>query len=1106
MKNIFSPAHCRFVILMLACSIFSGTVFAKKIYPSKGGDNSIYINGPYYNYAPGDTFVLRASGGPYNIVEFYNVYGTSAAPVVLINEGGQVNVSHIRLKNSRYMKVRGVGSASHNYGFYMTSPNYYQPAVDINGRSSNIEVSNIDINIMGYGFFIKQEAACEDSLQAPNWVMDNISVHDTRMTNLNQEGFYIGSTAPNAERSIVCNGVTKYPLTPRLGNIRIYNNIIDRTGRGGIQLSSAPFGNNEVYNNTISNCGLELNEWQGNGIVLGAYTAAYVHDNNINNTLTSGIFSLGAGLVRIENNTINNSGSLSGKTVNYSSSIYIDTRKTDPAIPLQFIIKNNNLGTCTGGYHVRAYKGLYPVSSNNIVCNNSTPTGGQAVIYVEPGLAYAGCSANQLPVVNAGPAQTISLPVASVNLNGSATDADGTIASYQWSQVSGPAPAIIASVSSAATVVSALVAGTYTFKLTATDNSGAAGSSTVTITVNATAAPPAGSSIKIEAESFTAMNGIQTEAVHDLGGGMNVGWQDNNDWMDYSVNIATAGTYTVNFRVASFFTGAQFQVRKADGTILQTVTVPNTGSFQTWQTINSTITLPAGQQTLRLFTNAANGGWNINWWEIMTTASTTTPGTNQAPVANAGADQTITLPASSASLAGNGTDADGSISTYTWTMVSGPAAVSFSNAASANTTVSGLVQGSYTLKLTVKDNAGATASDEIVLTVSAATTTTPTNTSIKIEAESFASMSGIQTEATQDAGGGLNIGWQDNNDWMDYSVNMAAAGTYTVNFRVASYFTGAQFQVKLGDGTILGTVTVPNTGSFQTWQTVPATITLPAGQQTLRLFTNAANGGWNINWWEITGAASTTADPTPPPPPPPAPTPSTQTSSIKIEAEAFTSMNGIQTEATQDAGGGLNVGWQDNNDWMDYSVNMAAAGTYTVKFRVASYFTGAQFQLRNSTGAILSTLTVPNTGSFQSWVTISASVTLPVGQQTLRLFTKAANGGWNINWWEIGTGSSGSSAATTGDAEEVQASTGSLSIFPNSVKDRFMIRMNNALTGSLKVEIRDTNGEVVKIFNLVKQNKGSLQSYLSIGDLKPGQYSLTLKMKEYTETKALTKE
>ncbi|MBN1410059.1 MAG: carbohydrate-binding protein, partial [Spirochaetales bacterium] len=55
---------------------------------------------------------------------------------------------------------------------------------------------------------------------------------------------------------------------------------------------------------------------------------------------------------------------------------------------------------------------------------------------------------------------------------------------------------------------------------------------------------------KIEAESYSAMSGIQTENTTDSGGGLNVGWIDAGDWMEYNVTV-TAGTYYVQYRVAA---------------------------------------------------------------------------------------------------------------------------------------------------------------------------------------------------------------------------------------------------------------------------------------------------------------------------------------------------------------------------------------------------------------------------------------------------------------------------------------------------------------------------------------------------------------------------
>jgi endoglucanase len=413
--------------------------------------------------------------------------------------------------------------------------------------------------------------------------------------------------------------------------------------------------------------------------------------------------------------------------------------------------------------------------------------------------------------------------------------------------------------------------------------------------------------------------------------------------------------------------------------------------------------------------------------------------------------------------------------------VSGPSTAIFNSAGSASTGVTGLVLGTYVFRLKATDNSGGSSTSDVTVNVNASSGTT---TRVRIQAEAYSSMYGIQLENTSDAGGGQNVAWQDNNDWMDYSVNVASAGSYTVNFRVASMFTGAQFQLRNSSGSVLATVTVPNTGNFQSWQTVSATVSLPAGTQTLRIITTQANGGWNINWFEIVGAASTPA---------PSPTPT----NIKIQAEAYSAMSGIQTENTSDAGGGQNVGWQDNNDWMDYSVNVIAAGTYAVNFRVASMFTGAQFQLRNASGSVLATVTVPNTGSFQSWQTVSASVTLPAGQQTLRIITTNANGGWNINWFEIvGAGpstSAGIATAAAGKAEDITSSTStSLDIYPNPVQDRFLLQVNSEYTGALKVQVVNMAGAVQKRFTITKNNKGVLQTYLSASNLPAGEYILSV--------------
>ena len=92
--------------------------------------------------------------------------------------------------------------------------------------------------------------------------------------------------------------------------------------------------------------------------------------------------------------------------------------------------------------------------------------------------------------------------------------------------------------------------------------------------------------------------------------------------------------------------------------------------------------------------------------------------TNIAPVANAGADVVLTSPTSSTELNGTlSSDADGNIVSYAWSQISGPSASNIGLANTATPIVSALIQGVYTFRLQVTDNGGATATDDVVVSV-----------------------------------------------------------------------------------------------------------------------------------------------------------------------------------------------------------------------------------------------------------------------------------------------------------------------------------------------------------------------------------------------------
>ena len=359
---------------------------------------------------------------------------------------------------------------------------------------------------------------------------------------------------------------------------------------------------------------------------------------------------------------------------------------------------------------------------------------------------------------------------------------------------------------------------------------------------------------------------------------------------------------------------------------------------------------------------------------------------------NAGSDQTLTLPKNSTTLTASASDPDGSVASYQWVKVSGPNA-NLSGINTSQLTASGLVAGSYVFKVTVEDNNGASASDQVNVNVKEAVVIEPDpDVEVhaipgQVEAEAYASAQGIQTEATRDAGGGKNIGYINNGDYADYRVNVAQAGRYAVAFRVASATSGGSITLEQ-DNTTLGSMAVSSTGGWQSWQTVQTEVSLAAGEQTLRLqFSGSSTFLFNVNYLSFTEADDTVNE-----------EPAFHAIPGQIEAEAYASMQGIQTEATNDAGGGQNVGYINNGDYVDYRVKVAQAGSYQLALRVASATSGGNISVKRGS-SVLGSVAVANTGGWQSWQTVQTEVSLAAGEQTLRLqFSGNSTFLFNVNY------------------------------------------------------------------------------------------------------------
>jgi RHS repeat-associated protein len=285
-------------------------------------------------------------------------------------------------------------------------------------------------------------------------------------------------------------------------------------------------------------------------------------------------------------------------------------------------------------------------------------------------------SANNPPSVNAGDDQAMSLPVNSATLNGSATD-DGLPAcgslSYSWSKVSGPGTVAFAPANAAVTTATFGTPGIYVLRLTVSDSE-LSSSDEVTVRFNQPNQAPqvnAGADQTIPANGAATLNGIVTDDALPHNAAVNSTW--------------------------SMLSGPGL------------VTFANPSSTSTTATFSE-----AGTYVLRLA--ATDTALSASDETIVTVAPP-----NHAPVVNAGANLTITLPGT-ARLGGTATDDGlplGGALSVAWTQVSGPGAITFANPANALTDATFSEAGTYVVRFSASDTE-LTSTDELTVTVNPA--------------------------------------------------------------------------------------------------------------------------------------------------------------------------------------------------------------------------------------------------------------------------------------------------------------------------------------------------------------------------------------------------
>ncbi len=227
------------------------------------------------------------------------------------------------------------------------------------------------------------------------------------------------------------------------------------------------------------------------------------------------------------------------------------------------------------------------------------------------------------------------LPAGDLQIEAEAIDTDGTVSMvffYEGERLLG-----VDATAPYSVTWPAAADGCYTISARAVDDSGLTGTHAIEITVGNGCdgqAPfggaPAAIPGVIQAEDFDL--GGEGIAYHDTTPGnngnayrdenvdlepsseqgFNVGWIDAGEWLEYTVDVATPGLYTLEARVASDADGGAFRIESAGTDLTGTITAPRTGGWQNWTTVRADLVLDAGVQRLRVAMLESLGGFNIN--------------------------------------------------------------------------------------------------------------------------------------------------------------------------------------------------------------------------------------------------------------------------------------------------------------------------------------------------------------------------------------------------------------------------------------------------------------------------------------------------------------
>lgn len=325
-------------------------------------------------FKPGDTILFKA--GQHAYFSGTDCNGTADKPIVATFEQGVQFSKGIDFTNCQNWILDG--GAERN--FYIKGASGI--AMGFKGTCGNISIRGVRVQGCYSFLWFKTEVneqqfanwtywtKNDDGTITANYVMDGLTLENFDFQTCNFDGCYVGSTGQKADRPVVIDGVTYYPLPVQVKNIRFSNGIINDSSRTGLQISGLIGDASYLKNVVISNSGRGREAYQGANFRLGFNSpdGFEIDGCTFDGSFLYNVQTMCGGLLKFTRNTVKNSCIVNGiPNVEKMAAVEIDTFNQFPA---KVTVENNSIDKSNNNVSLVIYGTKQSLSKDSIVRNN----------------------------------------------------------------------------------------------------------------------------------------------------------------------------------------------------------------------------------------------------------------------------------------------------------------------------------------------------------------------------------------------------------------------------------------------------------------------------------------------------------------------------------------------------------------------------------------------------------------------------------------------------------------------------------------------------------------------------------------------------------------